>query len=167
MPSLTLHECPLYWYIATVCTQYSYLSITFNEANGSGGGISLYHSTFTQQVYGNIVNISCNKAKNNGGGIYATNSLIIILHYSTEPYCSTNFQQNSIIFPKTLHKKEVDCTWTQLPNYVYEKLGTYYQNPHKVKMSTSICFASNIVLYRAAIYVADETYSGGWVTRLT
>ena len=72
------------------------LSISFNVANDSGGGIYLYRSMFTLHPFGNVVNISNNTAKNNVGGMHAINSLITC----TELYTRTSQwpHQNLLIY---------------------------------------------------------------------
>ena len=72
------------------------LTIAYNEANDSGGGIYLAHSTFVSHGIGSIANVSSNKAKYKGGGVYATNSFITC----TEPYrAASNIpHQNLLIF---------------------------------------------------------------------
>ena len=51
------------------------LSIAFNKASDSGGGIYLYRSILNSG-YSSITNVSCNKANSHGGGIHAIYSLI-------------------------------------------------------------------------------------------
>ena len=132
------------------------LSLAYNEARDSGGGIYLYRSIlFSLIPLGSIVNISSNKAANNGGGIHAINSLITCM----ESYRRLNNwpYQNLMIFANNSAQKGGGLYLESAAQLRLEKVNDFL-NPRKIKLNTSIYFTSNIAEYGAAIYVADETY---------
>ena len=145
----------LYTHNIFLYTQFYILSVAFNMASDSGGGIYLYRSTFTSLPLGSIVNISYNKAKNSGGGIYAINSLITCI----EPYRSLNNwpYQNLMVFANNGAQKGGGLYLESAAQIRIQKIS-YFLNPHKVKLNTTIYFLSNLAVYGAAIYVADESY---------
>ena len=130
------------------------LSIAFNKASDSGGGVYLYHSILNSG-YSSITNISCNKANSHGGGIHAINSLIT---------CTQSYRkgrawpfQTFIIFAKNSAKKGGGLYLESAAQLRIQKVGdaVYLR---EANLNTSIYFTSNFAWYGAAVYVADETY---------
>ena len=137
-------------------SRFNRLTIAFNKASDSGGGVYLYHSTFISVHLGSIASISSNNATNKGGGIYATNSLITCM----EPFrrAETWPYQNLMIFANNSARQGGALYLKSATQLRILKTSTYL-NPHKEKLNTSIYFVSNIAQYGTAIFVDDESYS--------
>ena len=130
------------------------LSIAFNKASDSGGGVYLFRSILNSG-YSSITNISCNKANSHGGGIHAINSLIT---------CTQSYRkgrawpfQTFIIFAKNSAKKGGGLYLESATQLRIQKVGdaVYLR---EANLNTSIYFTSNFAQYGTAVYVADETY---------
>ena len=129
------------------------LTIAYNEANGSGGGIYLDHSIFVSRSIGSIANVSSNRAKYKGGGVYATNSLITC----TEPYrqAKNTPHQNILIFMNNSAQLGGGVYLTSAAQLRIQKA---YTSPYNKTLNTSIYFISNFAQNGTAIYVDDEMY---------
>ena len=121
------------------------LTIMYNEANDSGGGIYLYRSKLNCQLNSTIQLIG-NEAAGKGGGIFAINSMVKVF---SDRDSST---ESSILFERNT---------ATMGGGIYLELAT---EVHVVKSGNdytktiyNLRFVENVASYGGAIYNADET----------
>ena len=132
------------------------LIIAYNEANDSGGGIYLAHSTFVSHDFGSIANILSNNAKHKGGGVYATISFITW----SEPFrlAKNSPHQNLLLFTNNCAQLGGGLYLTSAAQLRIQKITIGSSlNPYTLN-STMIYFVSNFAQNGTAIYVDDEMY---------
>lgn len=110
--------------------------ITNNTATISGGGIYLYHSSFTTRQ--SFFFITGNDAKERGGAVHAVNSDILLEHQSRD-------KNHSFVLAKNI---------AQLGGGFYLEVASKLLIPSSV---SSIKLSENVADYGAAIYVDDNT----------
>ena len=126
---------------------FSVLIIAYNEANDSGGGIYLAHSTFVSHNLGSIVNILSNNAKYKGGGVYATISFITW----SEPFeIPPDRHQNLLLFTNNCAQLGGGLYLTSAAQLRIQNTGTYL-SPYNNALNTSIYFVSNFAQNGTAI----------------
>ena len=130
------------------------LTIKFNVASVSAGGIFLYRSSLSTG-YASIMDVSNNKARGNGGGIYAINSIIVCtqLHRKqrTWPFQTLMFIANNSA------NKGGGLMFESAAQLRIQKVSDDL-NLSEDKVNTSIYITANSAQDGSAVYVADETY---------
>ena len=135
---------------STLTTIHDTLTVVFNRASISGGGLYLYHSNLNVQKRG-LINITGNKANKTGGGIHAINSLITAYcsRLNSKPY------QATINFADNMAKRGGGICLESAAQLRVQKIGDKYLS--KI-INISMYFISNSADYGEHIYVVDETY---------
>ena len=120
------------------------LTIMYNTANDSGGGVYLYRSKLNCQ-FNSTLNLLRNRAVK-GGGIHAINSLVRV--FSNRD----SFIESSIDFTKNTAQKGGGIYLELTTELQIIKSGNDY-----TKTIYNLHFTSNSADYGGAVYVADET----------
>ena len=120
------------------------LTLLYNTANDSGGGVYLYRSKLNCHLNSTLKLLGGGAVK--GGGIYAINSLVRV--FSNRD----SFIESSINFTENMAQKGGGIYLELTAEMHIIKLGNDY-----TRTIYSLHFISNSADYGGAVYVADET----------